>query len=268
MGKLPEAPGADSPERRSRRDILKAGAAAAGALWAVQTIIPVSRAFTNGSACDETGCLGTAWGFSQNVLAPSVFPVMPGSPCPGFAGLDVNLNQPGPTSATKPVLASSGVYSACHTFDEGTGTCRDEGSIEDVRIRLWKGLFRDIITGQDALTDVVVEADLLSSFTEVGCDCDVSRGSETRNVRIKEPTSGAYISFSNAPPNYVAMGDFGIYTGFRIYGNVQGCDVPGGGFLTSALLIRLPEEVTSRGFGRDIYVGYSLGKRSGCALCT
>lgn len=254
--------------RRSRREILKAGVAAGGALWAAWAITPVGRTFAFADTCDEGGCVGTSWAFSQDIKDPAVFPPAPASPCPGSVAFDINLNQPGPPSEVRPMVASSGQYTACHTFNATTGECRYEASIEDVRIRLWRGLFRDIVTRQSSLSDLVIEADLLSSFTQVGCDCAISRGSETKNVRIKDPTTGLYVSFEDASPNYVAMGDFIIYRGFRVYGNVQGCEVPGGAFLTSALLVRLPEEVVSRGYGRDIYVGYSRANRSGCALCT
>lgn len=243
--------------------------AAGAALWAAPAINPVSRAFAGVAGCDDGACGGTAWGFAQNVIVPhSMLPPAPGSSCPGECDPGVSINQPGPPTAAVPLSARSGVYCACHTFDALTGACRSEASIEGVVVRLHRSLFRDPVTGLPAPTDFVVEADLLSSFTQVQCpECTVDREAETENVRIREPMTGVFVSFSNARPNTVIVNSRVLYPGFRIVANEQRCS-PEGRWFTAALHVRLPRAVTDDGFGRHIFLGYSAAGLTSCASCT
>lgn len=252
-------------DQRSRREILRAGLLAGAAFWTAGAITSVPRALAE-PECDETGCLGTAWGLSQNVKAPTVYPATPASACPGGCGFNVDLNQPGPPDFARPVVASSGAFCGCHSFEDGT--CRSEGSIESVELRVWRGLFWDPIepTGHRAPNDLVVTADLLSSTTETTCECTVERNAQTKNVRFIEPRTGTYYAVSDAAPNTVIWNDGVVYPGFRIVANERGCAADGSWF-TAALHIRLPAEVLSRGFGRHIYLGYSSARNDSCGNC-
>jgi hypothetical protein len=262
----PRNPGAD---RRSRRDILKTGLIAGGGLWAARMTTPVSRAFA-AAPCDAAGCEGTAWAFSQNVKAPTVYPATPAATCPGSCGFDVNLNQPPPPTFLKPVVAKSEEFCACHTFDAGTGACRSEGSIRNVNVQLWKSLFHfgvggDVVGGFDS--DMEISADLLSSFTQVECGgCTVSRDSETKNVRVRDMRTGMFVSVEDAAPNTVIVDSRVLYPGYKIVANEQTCSSDGL-WTTAALHVRLPSEVSSRGFGRHIYFGYSAARHAACGAC-
>lgn len=256
-------------ERTSRRDILRAGLAAGVALWA-SPAINTGRAFAGvAGVCDASGCLGTGWGFSQNVVAPAdVYPPAPLATCPpASCQAGPAINQPGPPSQAHPLSVASGPVCACHTFDASTGMCRSEGSIESVAVRLHRSLFRDAVTDRPAITDLVIEADLLSSFTQVECSgCTVERGAQTKNVRFRDPTTGLFISFEDAQPNLVVANSRILYPGFRIVLNEQRCrnGIPN----TAALHVRLPRRVTEDGFGRHLFFGFSSAGQSGCEPCS
>jgi hypothetical protein len=257
----------------SRRDFLKKTAVAGGVIWAAPAITSASRAFAQagsppGQLCPSAGCFGTGYGLGQDVINPAVYPATPGAPCPGNCLVNVAINQGQPPSSTFPISATSGTFCGCHVFTPGvgdSGVCRSEGSIQNLHLGVWRGFFSPVTPLTPIVSDMEIEAEVLSSHTQQVCPtCGVTRGSDVVNLRIRDPRTGTFFGVGNSQSPNRCVVNSAVFPGFKITLNEQGCQ--NGLWYTAALHVHLPNATPSQ-FGRDIFLGFSSARQDACGAC-